>query len=45
MAGENRVLWMGTDDRGRDVSSGAYFTALYMDWVATGAVVRLSLVR
>ncbi len=45
VAGENRVTWLGTDDRGRDVASGAYFAALYVDGAASGAVVRLSLVR
>jgi hypothetical protein len=45
VAGENRVTWLGTDERGRDVASGAYFAALYVDGAASGAVVRLSLVR
>ena len=44
-AGEHRLAWLGTDDRGRDVASGAYFASLHVDGIATGAVVRLSLVR
>lgn len=44
-AGENRIAWPGLDDRGREVASGTYFAALHLDGEATGAVVRLSLVR
>ena len=45
VAGDNRVTWLGTDERGRNVASGTYFAALYVDGAASGAVVRLSLVR
>ncbi|MBK6899784.1 MAG: hypothetical protein IPH09_11110 [bacterium] len=45
VAGENRVTWLGTDERGRNVASGACFAALYVDGAASGAVVRLGLVR
>jgi len=45
VAGENRVTWLGIDDRGRDVASGVYFATLRVDGAASGAVVRLSLVR
>ncbi|MDO9170721.1 MAG: hypothetical protein Q7W29_02705 [bacterium] len=45
VAGENRVTWLGADDRGRDVASGVYFATLRVDGAASGAVVRLSLVR
>ncbi|MBK7702396.1 MAG: hypothetical protein IPI34_05605 [bacterium] len=45
VAGENRITWQGVDEQGREVASGAYFAALHLDGAATGAVVRLSLVR
>lgn len=45
VAGENRITWQGIDEQGREVASGTYFAALHLDGVATGAVVRLSLVR
>jgi hypothetical protein len=32
-AGEHRVFWDGTDDRGHDVGSGAYFLSLEADGV------------
>ncbi|MBK7702399.1 MAG: hypothetical protein IPI34_05620 [bacterium] len=45
LAGENRITWQGVDEQGREVASGTYFAALSLEGAATGAVVRLSLVR